>query len=155
MHHIIIKNFSDLHTIKIALLYLFKKNSLTEEDIHENFWAFTIDPEFLKALTRSDLIKFITDVIDNRIHRVNESKFTMPVTFYFWFDKQELQLKINVISGNHNIVPFEHEVNVVESPAEILERYFAAMSTQSNDQVHRKTDGSAETSLDVYRQAIQ
>lgn len=162
MNYILIKKLSDLLALIDAPLFLLGQKSLIDEETYQNMWAISFSDKLIQKLTAEDLATFISQLLEKRTLQVSAMNQMTPVTFYLWFDKQALQLRFNIISGDIVALPFTCKFNLISSFQPILQDVIATgriVATKGDliqfidfDDVDDASE--AEYVLDVYRRVL-
>ncbi len=120
MNHITINKLTDLQNVLEASIYISGSKSLVEEETDNNMWMLTFSDKLIKKLEIKDLENFLLELLKKRSFQLALIDPKTIATFYLWFDKQALQLRFNLISGENVVLPFSCKLNLLTSPESIF-----------------------------------
>lgn len=133
MNYIVIKTISDLQKILEAPILINNNTLGINEEIQQNMWIVEVDYLFAKDINLADLMNFFSTLLATRQFQLGKEKTLSKTLFYLWFDEQAMQLRFNFISINNATLPFECQLNKVNSAAIILENYLMAIHRNNSE----------------------
>ncbi len=120
MNNIKISQLDQCEIIINDLVYLSGKQS---EETYHNMWCISLDGDLIKNIKIEPLKCFIDRLIENREQQVQSSSSSGSIIFYMWFDKQTLQLRFNIITGNERTLPFTCKLQLFNTYESILKNF--------------------------------
>ncbi len=121
--HITIHNTSDFKKIIDSAIFISCDKTQQKQETLDNMWAISIDPDILHALTINNLLEFIDTLLKKRILQLSQLNASCPAIFYLWFDEMAAQLRFNIISDFNESLPFECDIEIIDSVLPILEDF--------------------------------
>lgn len=121
--HITISNTSDFKTIIDSPIFIGCDKTLQKQETLVNMWAISIDPDILHTLSINNFIEFIDTLLKKRILQLSQLNSSCPVVFYLWFDEMAAQLRFNIISNFNEKLPFECNIEIIDSALPILKDF--------------------------------
>jgi hypothetical protein len=128
-------------------------------------WAIEFNRDLIKTLQLKDLIQFLSSLLKQRHLQISQMDSGVSAKFYFWFDKQALQLRFNIISNSDKPLPFHCKVNIIRFPDPILQDFLItvlhvaeqgdAIEFLNSDNEERDYENEEKFSLDVYVKVIE
>jgi hypothetical protein len=83
-------------------------------EAHANMWSFDVSAESIGAAQVSDLLAFVTAIIEARRAQLAAlGAEPQSMVFYSWFDELAGQLRVSLVSGCHGRLPFAGRVGVI------------------------------------------
>lgn len=160
MHIITICYVKDLREIIDHPINL---SGIVSEEIDDNMWCITLEEDCLSRFTQDSMVQFFDTLIAKKSHQIHLLNPQMQATFYLWFDRQALQLRLNILSGVVINLPFQCRVQKTASLAYIIDDFLQTVRSvvQQAEQIEfiepaapdfddDETDDDEDFTLDVY-----
>lgn len=116
-----------------------------------NHLSMSIDSETAKNIENYELEDFLKRVIKNRKTQLEKSNKDMDLVFYSWFDELSGRLHFDFINSKHEKLPFNSELNFVDSINIIIEKF---IDTDYLDYLEKASWEELEDSLDEDNHAL-
>ena len=104
------KIFDDLYKEDVEL---FNKFENYEDKINKNVVCIGFDDNFIVKIDEENFNNFIDGIINCK--KQQWEKYSLPATFYLWFDEQSLQIRFNILPGINIDLPFGCKIKKVNS----------------------------------------
>jgi len=85
------------------------------EEIEHNMWCIILDESCQQQFAVKDFARFFDAFIKEKTSQVRLIDPQMRTTLYVWFDKQALQLCLNILSGVVIDLPFQCQLQKVST----------------------------------------
>jgi hypothetical protein len=115
--------FKNLEDIITDPIYVGTSIEELNDEINNNSWRITLEQSLSSEITVNDFVEFFSDVIQNRKHQLSNANETHGMIFYLWFDRMASQIRFNLISDFHDNLPFQCEIDVLESIETIIQDF--------------------------------
>lgn len=115
--------FQNNDKILSAEIYLTDNLDNLLNEMETNHWCLNIDPKTAKNIEKQELKDFLKNVIENRKSQLEKSSMNIDLVFYIWFDQFSGNLHFNLINSKHEKLPFDSELNFVDSIDKIIEKF--------------------------------
>lgn len=120
MNVITICNADDLHEIINHPVFL---SGVVDEEIGENMWCISLDENCLQQVTDTAIIRFFDRLVIEKTHQIRLLHPQMRAILYVWFDRQALQLRLNILSGASTDLPFQCRIQKLSSLTSIVDNF--------------------------------
>lgn len=121
MHYSKIKKKSDFQIIIDQPALITGDKALQQEEILANSWGIALVQSLVKSITVDDLMVFYNALAHARSAQIKGE--SLKATLYMWLDEQANQLCISMISGCTKELPFDCDLEFVESPEIFFKAY--------------------------------
>ncbi len=123
INYITIEKISDLDQLLDAQVCLSGDLSQELYETYQNGWGIILSHKIIKKITADDLADFFLKLIAIRTQQVSMMKPLEQGILYIWFDEIALQLCFNILSAQHQKLPFGCKVNIIDSPYPIFQQF--------------------------------
>ncbi|MBN1764533.1 MAG: hypothetical protein JW860_04685 [Sedimentisphaerales bacterium] len=120
------KFFEIVETIINDELFIGESENDLNEEMKNNMWHIQITTEQQKLISEDILLESIENIIENRKNQIIFSNKNHGMLFYLWFDEQACQLRFNLISDFHNVLPFKCNYKIINNPLPVLKSFLYA-----------------------------
>lgn len=146
---IIIRDIADLKIVIDSPILITGDSRLQNEETTVNMWALSIDFCVTKIILVNDLADFVFSLLQKRSQQIAKQGVYHSAIFYMWFDEMAAQLRFNIVSDINQKLPFECQLEVVNSLQPILEEfltshYHAGIAWNELEQVEKNSDDDNE-----------
>jgi hypothetical protein len=93
-----------------------------QKEIQQNMWLLSKPAGYGESV--QDWLDLINRIIENRKQQIAVSRHSM--IFYLWLDEQACQLRFNLINDSHEFLPFNSNVELVQSFYKIVEAFLTS-----------------------------
>ena len=120
MNVITICNADDLHEIINHPICL---SDIVNEEIEENMWCISLDEDCLQQFASTAIIQFFNTLVAKKTNQVRLLRPQIQAILYVWFDRQALQLRLNILSGAATDLPFQCRIQKASSLTPIVDNF--------------------------------
>jgi hypothetical protein len=131
-------------------IYVGDPNDDLQREIEVNLWGIGAPRNVIRGLDAEFLLHFLDDVIENREEQVRRSGKGQGMIFYLWLDKQDNQLKFNLVSDRHSELPFRARISQLDSPQPIVEAFLRYNAPGASLKTLHEQAEQADCILPVY-----
>lgn len=104
-------------------IYLTGRTDELKHEIQTNHWSIGIDSNTAKSVELPDLVNFLKRVKENRAEQLELSTIETELIFYLWLDEKAGNLNFNFINSNHQNLPFNSKIELVNKEVLIVEEF--------------------------------
>lgn len=120
-----IEFFQDLEEIVVDPLFIGDCEDDIDQEIVNNTWRISISNKLVTQSSIKDFIDFFGKVISNRRKQIKISNNHLGMLFYVWFDRQDAQLRFNLISDYDFKLPFGCDIEIIDNLEPIIEEFLS------------------------------
>jgi hypothetical protein len=117
------KYFKNLEDIITDPIFIGSSKEDLDEEISNNMWRISLEQELASKISINDFVVFFNKVIANRQSQIKTSNKQHGMIYYLWFDWMASQLRFNLISTVHEKLPFQCELELLESIEPIINNF--------------------------------
>lgn len=98
-----------------------------DEEIGENMWCISLDENCMQQVTGTGIIRFFDRLVIEKTHQIRLLHPQMQAILYVWFDRQALQLRLNILSGASTELPFQCRIQKVALLRPIVDNFLSTV----------------------------
>lgn len=108
-------------------LYIADSCNYLSEEIYNNCFGLHITQQECDKISLDEFLASLKTIRIERLWQLKKSHIKTNLIYYSWVDSQAEQLRFNFISAYHSKLPFECNIEKVNTEKEIAEDYFASV----------------------------